>query len=110
MKWNELSKGEQMAILRRKRTVAKRRAHLEMTQAQLADLVDRARENISRIECGRIDPGEDLAQALSEALKAPLEKLLPDIYYRETGKLPEHLEWLMEMNFEREVLLKCQGF
>lgn len=110
MKWNELTEGEKLAYLRKKRTVAKRRTYLEMTQQELADLVKRTRENISRIERGRLDPGKELAEKLSEALHCPLSKLLPDIHFKQSGEVPEHLNWVTEMNFEREVLLKCQGF
>lgn len=110
MEWSKLSEAEKTVLLKRKRAIAKRRTQLDMTQQELADMVGRTRENISRIERGRLDPGEELTNALEEVLGYPMCKLLPDIYFKKTGQVPEHLMWLTKLNFEREVCLQCQGF
>ena len=52
-----------------------RRAKADLTQADLADVVDVSRQTINAIEGGRYDPNLELAFRLAEYFGCPIEDI-----------------------------------
>ncbi|MBR9701894.1 helix-turn-helix transcriptional regulator [Candidatus Pacearchaeota archaeon] len=65
-----------------KNKITERRKELKITQQELADTVDVARQTIISLEQGRYNPSLKLANAITKALKV---KHIEDLFELENG-------------------------
>ena len=54
------------------------RAEQDLTQAQLADLLDVSRQTVNAIETGKFDPSLPLAFKAARLFKLPIESIFED--------------------------------
>ncbi|MGI2178307.1 helix-turn-helix transcriptional regulator [Shewanella frigidimarina] len=54
------------------------RAEQDLTQAQLADLLDVSRQTVNAIETGKFDPSLPLAFKAARLFKLPIENIFED--------------------------------